>query len=108
MAGTPKMQEHFLTAMDGRNAEIAGANFGRRVPTWQISRKTKSRCMTHAGNAEAISGQRQGWRVRQKRGSKFRPVAGQKLKVHKQLPANPPGNLLSGPWYGRIAVPFRT
>jgi hypothetical protein len=26
------MQEHFLTAMDGGDAEIAGANFGRRVP----------------------------------------------------------------------------
>jgi len=32
MAGTPEMQEHFLTAMDGGNAEIAGANLGRRVP----------------------------------------------------------------------------
>jgi hypothetical protein len=37
----PEMQEHFLTAMDGGNAEIAGANFGRRVPESHCILKTK-------------------------------------------------------------------
>jgi len=48
MAGTPKMQEHFLTAMDGRNAEIAGANFGRRVPASQVSGKMKCKKRTRS------------------------------------------------------------
>jgi hypothetical protein len=43
------MQEHFLTAMDGRNAEVAGANFGRRVPAWPHMAKTEERWLRMAG-----------------------------------------------------------
>jgi hypothetical protein len=75
--------------MDGRNAEIAGANFGRRVPEPHDILKG-----SHVGWTDTPEMQEQfparAWMARLRQSERS-------FCLFQQLSANPPGNLLTKP-----------